>query len=93
MKKAMCYCAAIVAACAMMTSCASVEGLGVSSNPVGSKKGVSEQFYLAGFALNKGGGIDEAAKDGHITKISHAETRTQSLWPIIGKRKTVVYGE
>lgn len=57
------------------------------------KKGVSSRQYVLRFAWNKGAGIEDAAKAGNITKISHVDVKTHPLFPLIGKKTTVVYGE
>lgn len=77
---------------AFFTSCASVRPVGISSNQVGSKKGEASELRVL-FIPFSTAGIDRAAKQGGITKISHVDQRNQFLWPFIGKSKTVVYGE
>lgn len=67
--------------------------MSATSNTIGSKKGeVSQQFVLF-FAWNDNGGIEEAAQKAGITKISHVEVKTQPFYPLIGKKKIVVYGD
>lgn len=81
------------ACCAVfLASCASVRPAGVTSNPVGSKKGEATELRVFGIPVSEAG-VDRAAKKGGIKKISHVDQRTQFLWPLFGKSKTVVYGE
>lgn len=76
----------------LFASCATVTPVGISSNPVGSKVGKASELRVLGIPFTEAG-IDAAAKEAGIKKISHVEERTQFLWPIVGKRTTVVYGE
>lgn len=93
MKKIALYLFGLVAATALLSSCCATSPVCATSNTLGSKQGVSTQQYVLGFACNKGGGIEEAAKAAGITKISHVDVQTQPLWPLIGQKKTIVYGE
>ena len=83
----------MVACCAaFLTSCAMVRPAGVTSNPVGTKKGEAAEVRFLCIPFSTAG-VDRAAKKGGITKISHVDQRRQFLWPLFGKSKTVVYGE
>ena len=88
----------VVAACALATSCATIQShVTATSNPLGSKCGVSKStLYLGGLWSSKGeeNGIDKAAKDAGITKISHVDSYTTNyLLGIVQKQTTKVYGE
>ena len=92
MKKFFINCALMAGFVACLASCASVRPVGVTSNPVGSKRGEATEVRFLGIPFTEAG-IDRAAANGGITKISHVDQRTQFLWPLFGKSKTVVYGE
>ena len=86
-----------VIACAMVTSCATISSpVAVTTNPFGTKCGVSESTIYLGL-WDKGGdenGIDKAAKQAGITKISHVDSYTKTyFWGIVIKQTTKVYGE
>ena len=93
MKKITVFFMAIIASCTIMTSCSVNSPVCATSNPVGHKKGEVKQQFVLGFAWNNNGGIEEAAQKAGITKISHVEVKTQPFYPIVGKKKIVVYGE
>ena len=81
--------AAAVIACAMVTSCATISHPGaVTTNPFGTKCGVAESTIYLGTWSSKGeeNGIDKAAKQAGITKISHVDSYTKSYFlPYIPK--------
>ena len=89
---------AAVAVCALVSSCATVSHpVTATTNPFGTKCGVAEStLYLGGLWSSKGAenGIDKAAKNAGITKISHVDsyTKTYCLGFVI-KQTTKVYGE
>lgn len=88
---------AAVAACALFTSCATISTpVTATTNPVGSKCGVSEStivFYL--FSIKgEENGIEKAAKSAGITKISHVDSYTTNyIGGIVQKQTIKVYGE
>ena len=89
---------AVVAACALATSCATVvTPISATSNPVGSKCGVSKStLYLGGLWSSQGetNGIDAAAKQAGITKISHVDSYMKHYFlGVIIKQTIKVYGE
>ena len=89
---------AVALACAFVSSCATFSTpVAATSNPVGSKCGVAEStVYLGGLFSSKGeeNGIEKAAKEAGITKISHVDSYTKSiLFGIVMKQTTKVYGE
>ena len=89
---------AVALACAFASSCATFSTpVAATANPVGSKCGVAEStIYLGGLFSSKGeeNGIEKAAKEAGITKISHVDSYTQSiLFGVIMKQTTKVYGE
>jgi hypothetical protein len=89
--------AAAALACAMVTSCATVSNpVTVTTNPFGTKCGVSESTIYLGTWSSKGeeNGIDKAAKEAGITKISHVDSYTKSyFWGVVIKQTIKVYGE
>ena len=86
----------IFAVCAMiagMTSCKSTTPIAVTSNPVGNKCGVAETtriLYIFGGGDNIG--IDKAAKNGGITRISHVDYYSKN-YSFVQKYGVRVYGE
>ena len=92
MKKNIVKVAMFAIAATLFASCATVTPISATANPVGSKVGKATELRVVGIPFTEAG-IDAAAKQAGIKKISHVEERTQFLWPIIGKRTTVVYGE
>ena len=88
---------AAVAVCALVSSCATISNpVTATTNPVGSKCGVAEStIYLSTWSSNgEGNGIEQAAKNAGITKISHVDTyRKNILWGLVIKQTTKVYGE
>ena len=89
---------AVALACAFVSSCATFSNpVAATGNPLGSKCGVAEStVYLGGLFSSKGeeNGIEKAAKEAGITKISHVDSYSQNiLFGIIIKQTTKVYGE
>lgn len=93
MKKLFFSLLATIATCTLLSSCCVTSPVCATSVPLGSKMGETSQQFVLGFAFTQGGGIQEAAKSAGITKISHIDVQTQPLYPIIGKKTTIVYGE
>ncbi len=91
MKKIFKLCAAcFIAACAM--SCVTTRPVAATSNPVGNKVGVATSVSVLNLFGKDDLGINTAAKNGGITRISHVDrfTKNYGLWRVDGVR---VYGE
>ena len=88
---------AVVAACAFVSSCATISNPVVATtNTLGSKCGTAESTIYLGLWSSQGdeNGIDKAAKSAGITKISHVDSYTKTcLFGLIIKQTTKVYGE
>jgi hypothetical protein len=88
---------AAFAACVMVSSCITIsDPVAVTTNPFGSKCGVAESKIYLGIWSTKGeeNGIDKAAKQAGITKISHVDSYQKSYClGIVVKQITKVYGE
>ena len=88
---------AAVAVCALVSSCATISNpVTATTNPVGSKCGVAESTIYLGTWSSKGeeNGIQQAAKNAGITKISHVDSYQKLyFWGLIIKQTTKVYGE
>lgn len=89
---------AAVAVCALVSSCATISNpITATTNPLGSKCGEAKStLYLGGLWSSKGAenGIDQAAKNAGITKISHVDFYTKSyFFGIVIEQITKVYGE
>ena len=88
---------AAVAVCALVSSCATISSpVTATTNPVGSKCGVAESIIYLGTWSSKGdeNGIEQAAKNAGITKISHVDSYQKLyFWGLVIKQTTKVYGE
>ena len=89
---------AAVAVCALVSSCATISNpVTATTNPLGSTCGVAKStLYLGGLWSSKGAenGIDKAAKEAGITKISHVDSYTKTyFFGIVAEQITKVYGE
>ena len=88
---------AAVAVCALVSSCATISSpVTATTNPVGSKCGVAESTIYLGTWSSKGeeNGIEQAAKNVGITKISHVDSYQKLyFWGLVIKQTTKVYGE
>ena len=89
---------AAIAVCALVSSCATISNpVTATTNPFGTKCGEAKStLYLGGLWSSKGGenGIDKAAKNGGITKISHVDSYTKTYFlGLVIEQITKVYGE
>lgn len=82
----------IVALC--LTSCATTSPITATSNPVGNKCGVSQTTtVLTVFGGSADCGINKAAKNGGIARISHVDAFKKSYLGIVTVYGCRVYGE
>ena len=88
---------AAVAICALFGSCATISSpVAATGNPLGSKCGEAKSTIWLGTFSTKGqeNGIDKAAKEAGITKISHVDSYTTNyFFGIVMEQVTKVYGE
>ena len=88
---------AVVVLAAMVSSCATISTpIAATSHPVGSKCGEATSITYLGLFTKDGevNGINKAAKQAGITKISHVDAYTTNyFFGIIQKQTTKVYGE
>jgi uncharacterized protein YdbL (DUF1318 family) len=85
---------ALVAAVALMSSCALTLPVNATSNPVGQKVGSAKATgYLGILFFNADASIRSAAKNGGITKISTVDIKQTSLLNLIVSYETIVTGE
>ena len=88
---------AAIAACAILSSCATFSNpVAVTTNKFGTKCGEARSMIYLGLWSYKGAenGIDKAAKEAGITKISHVDSYTTNyFFGIVQKQTTKVYGE
>lgn len=97
-----------VAVCAMaFASCASIgtpagmgaiytdvtSGEAVTGNTLGSKVGTSSATNILGIYTAGDASIQTAARSAGIKKISHVDSKKNSILGIFGTYKTIVYGE
>ena len=86
-----------VAMCALVSSCMTISRpVAATTNPFGTKCGEAKSTIYLGLWSSKGGenGIDKAAKQAGITKISHVDSYTTYYFlGIIQQQTTKVYGE
>lgn len=64
-----------------------------TANSVGSKVGTTEAISVLGMVAIGDAGINTAAKNGGISKISHVDMQTYSILGLFGKYTIYVYGE
>lgn len=75
------------------TSCSTTTPVTATSNPVGNKCGVAENTVILGIGGSSDSGINKAAKNGGITKISHVDAYKKTYLGIVTKYGVRVYGE
>ena len=87
----------ILCCCVLASSCVVISRpVAATDVPVGRRCGVSKSSTICGFiTLNgKQNGINQAARNGHIRKISHVDSYTKVfLFGLITTQETRVYGE
>ena len=98
MKKIMTLAASAAFVVASLSSCATINsGAAISSNsPVGQKVGEASSNIFLGLWSSQGeqNNLQQAAKNGGITKISHVEYIDKSIFlGLVIKHTTRVYGE
>lgn len=82
-------CIAIVFA----TSCSITRPLAATSNPIGKKVGTAKANIIFGLCFGGNHGIETAAKNGGITKISTVDVKTFNVLGVFISQKTIVTGE
>lgn len=96
MKRAFKVLAAVVI-CAFATSCATISRpVAATTHPIGTKCGEAKSLIFFGLWSKDGkeNGIDKAAKQAGITKISHVDAYTTNFFfGVVSKQTTKVYGE
>ncbi len=84
--------ACVVALCA--TSCATTTPVTATSNPVGNKCGIAQTTtVLTIFGGSADCGINKAAKNGGITRISHVDSFQKNYLGLVTIYGVRVYGE
>lgn len=94
-------CAAVAALALTATSCGSlgmiytdyVTAGTATSNTVGKKVGQSQRTSVLGLVSIGNSGIEQAAKEAGIKKISHIDVREFSVLGLFSTITTYVYGE
>lgn len=82
----------VIALCA--TSCMSTTPITATSNPVGNKCGIAKTTrVLTIFGGSSDCGINKAAKNGGITRISHVDSFNKNYLGIVTIYGVRVYGE
>lgn len=85
-----CACAVLLAS----ASCSTTTPVAATSNPVGNKCGVAKTTtVLSIFGGSADCGINKAAKNGGITRISHVDSFTKNYLGIVTIYGVRVYGE
>lgn len=69
------------------------EGATATSNPMGSKVGISSATGVLGLVAVGDASIQTAAHSAGIKKISHIDTHKTSVLGLFTQYKTIVYGE
>ena len=93
--------ALLASSCAMVNTPAGVgalytgrtSGECVTSNTLGNKVGVSSATNVLGLVAVGDAGIEAAAKQAGIKKVSHVDSKKFSILGLFATYKTVVYGE
>lgn len=93
MKKTIKLAAVAIVSMVMLSSCSTTTPIAATSNPVGNKCGEASTTRILGFGGSSNIGINKAAKNAGITKISHVDYSTYTFLGIYTKMKTRVYGE
>lgn len=96
----------LLAATALLTSCASVKSpltgflyngtkapVAVTENPLGTKKGEATAISVLGWVAVGDASVQTAARSAGITKISHVDEESTGILGLFAKYKVVVYGE
>lgn len=78
---------------AMLSSCSTTTPITATSNSVGNKCGEASTTRILGFGGSSNIGINKAAKNAGITKISHVDYSSYTVLGIYTKMTTRVYGE
>jgi len=93
---------AAVAACGLcLASCGSVGAIytdyvaagTATSNTLGTKVGTADHTSILGLVAIGNSGIEKAAREAGIKKVSHVDVRQFSILGIFSKVTTYVYGE
>lgn len=88
------YVGAACIAIASLSSCALTVPVAATSNPVGSKVGVSSGMGLLGvIQMSPDSGIQQAAKNGGITKISTVDFKVTNILGIYQTYTCTITGE
>ena len=77
----------------MFVSCTTTTPIAATSNPVGNKCGEASMSRILSLGGSGNIGINAAAKNGGITKISHVDFVHFMFYPFFDKYTTRVYGE
>lgn len=104
MRKIMSFAVVLMMGTALFTSCAALSDDGslftsytkpvsATSNPVGKKVGTASYSNVLGLVATGDGGIQKAAKDGGIKKISHVDQKRTGFLGLFTSTKTFVYGD
>lgn len=68
-------------------------GVTATSNPLGKKVGHTQAINILGWIVTGDAGINVAAQNGGITKISHIDQHQRSILGIFAQYDVYVYGE
>lgn len=93
MIKKMKFAAGVCVAVLLMSACSITAPLAATSNPLGKKVGTAKATIILGFCFGGNYGIETAAKNGGITKVSTVDVRYYNALGIVQTRKTIVTGE
>lgn len=97
MKKIFSLVAVALSSVALLTSCGlyvdETHPVAATSNPVGKKVGTSRSTNVLQIVHSGDGGINKAAQQGGIKKISHVDENRFSILGLFTTYTTSVYGE
>jgi len=77
----------------LLSSCTSYRPLTATSNPVGNKCGTAKHWNFLIFSGGSNLGINKAAKEAGITKISHVDVKKFTFLGLYNETTLLVYGE
>ncbi|WP_439183883.1 TRL-like family protein [Carboxylicivirga taeanensis] len=84
---------ACLACTALLASCTMTLPVATTSNPTGSKVGVSKATVVLGLYFGQDASIGKAAKNGGVTKVSTVDQKHTNILGLFQTFETIVTGE
>jgi hypothetical protein len=83
----------VLSAIALMSSCSITAPLTATGNPIGKKVGTAKANVILGLTFGGDYGIQTAAKNGGITKVSTVDVKHKNILFLFMSYQTIVTGE